>query len=46
MSDRKKLGIQLEYLRFDTQNPRLPIHMQGIADEKRSLIIWSSTETL
>ncbi len=35
MPENEKLRIQLESLRFDTQNPRLPIHMQGVADEKK-----------
>lgn len=35
MSQRNKLEIELEKLRFDIQNPRLPLRLQGVKDENK-----------
>ncbi len=35
MSDRKKKNIKLENLKFDAQNPRLPVRLQGVTDESK-----------
>lgn len=35
MSDRVKMNIELDYLKFDAHNPRLPIKLQGMTDESK-----------
>lgn len=35
MPDRKKLKINLDNLKFDAKNPRLPVRLQGITDENK-----------
>lgn len=35
MADREKKNINLENLKFDAMNPRLPVRLQGITDESK-----------
>lgn len=35
MANKEKITIKLNNLKFDAQNPRLPMRLQGVTDENK-----------
>ena len=40
MLNKEKITIKLNNLKFDAQNPRLPMRLQGITDENKVIDLY------